>query len=198
MSEQEPSGDPGATEPRNRKAEAKAAKAYAKAERPWYKKKRWWLAGFIVLVIVAAAAGGSGSKDTSNTSSDNGSANGSAKSSASGTQTTAAADSKSSSTPASGGTDKLPIVDGDWRLDSIRVQSSLGDFGGTARVTYTGSDPAGGTNLFTVTLFVDGKDVATLDGSANAVQPGDAVSVEFISTDPFVGGPYTYDFQNSL
>ena len=70
MSEQDPSGDPGATGPRNPKAEAKAAKAYAKAERPWYKKKRWWLSGLIVvLIVVAGAAGGGGEDDSSDTGS---------------------------------------------------------------------------------------------------------------------------------
>lgn len=44
----------------NPKAAAKAAKAYAKASRPWFRKKRWWLAGLGVLVIIIAVAGGSG------------------------------------------------------------------------------------------------------------------------------------------
>lgn len=44
--------------PRNAKAEAKAAKAYAKAERPWYKKKRW-IGLILLIVIVVAASGGS-------------------------------------------------------------------------------------------------------------------------------------------
>jgi hypothetical protein len=51
-------------EHRDAKAEAKAAKAYAKATRPWFKKKRWWLAG-LVIVIIAAVAGGGGSGDSS-------------------------------------------------------------------------------------------------------------------------------------
>lgn len=38
--------------PRNAKAELKAAKAYAKANRPWYKKKRFWLLGFIILIVL--------------------------------------------------------------------------------------------------------------------------------------------------
>jgi acyl dehydratase len=43
----------------NPKADAKAAKAYAKATRPWYKKKRW-IAAIVVGVIIVAAALGSG------------------------------------------------------------------------------------------------------------------------------------------
>jgi hypothetical protein len=42
----------------NPKADAKAAKAYAKASRPWYKKKRWWLVAVFIVIIGASAAGG--------------------------------------------------------------------------------------------------------------------------------------------
>ena len=45
----------------NPKADAKAAKAYAKASRPWFKKKRWWLAIIILVAILATALGGGGS-----------------------------------------------------------------------------------------------------------------------------------------
>lgn len=52
-----PGGDP--------KAAAKAAKAYAKASRPWYKKKRFILPlALVVIVVIASAAGaGGGSGD---------------------------------------------------------------------------------------------------------------------------------------
>lgn len=63
---------------RTAKAEAKAAQAYAKATRPWYKKKRWWAAGVVLVAIAGSAVGGGGgaddavaSDDTSATSSDN-------------------------------------------------------------------------------------------------------------------------------
>lgn len=36
----------------NPKAAAKAAHAYAKAQRPWFKKKRWWVLAVIVAMIV--------------------------------------------------------------------------------------------------------------------------------------------------
>jgi hypothetical protein len=93
----------------------------------------------------------------------------------------------------------LPIQNGDWRLDSIRLKDDgLGSFGGAARVTYTGKDRGGGSNIFTLTVFKKGKDIAVLQGSANSVAPGKAVTVQFISSDKFVAGPYTYDFQNDL
>ncbi len=52
--------------PRDARAQAKAAKAYAKASRPWYKKKRVIApAALVGLVVVASAAGGGGtSQDT--------------------------------------------------------------------------------------------------------------------------------------
>src|SRR4051812_34157009 len=45
------------------KAAAAAAKAYAKATRPWYKKKRYILGGAVAIVIAisAGSSGGSGS-----------------------------------------------------------------------------------------------------------------------------------------
>ena len=200
MSEQDPpSDDPGATEgPRDpkadaktAKAEAKAAKAYAKAQRPWYKKKRWWLAGVVLLIVViSVASSGGGSDNSSNNASNSGAANPAASGN----------NAAPSTAPASSGpTSKLPLQDGDWRLDTIRVQDDgLGDFGGNARITYTGDNPDGGSNIFTVTVFVGGKDVAVLNGSVNATSPGDTDTVQLISTDNFVGGPYTYDFQAEL
>lgn len=47
----------------NPKAQAKAAKAYAKATRPWYKKKRWWLVIVVALAIIAGLAGGGEAED---------------------------------------------------------------------------------------------------------------------------------------
>ena len=49
---------------RNPKAEVKAAKAYAKATRPWYKKKRFILpiALVVIIVIIQSMSGGGGSE----------------------------------------------------------------------------------------------------------------------------------------
>jgi hypothetical protein len=71
MSSHTSASPPSEQSPRNPKAEAKAAKAYAKAVRPWYKKKRVILpAGLLALivVVVAASGGGSGSGNASATS----------------------------------------------------------------------------------------------------------------------------------
>lgn len=62
---------------RNARAEAKAAKAYAKAQRPWYRKKRWIVSLGLLLVIVAASAGSSGGGgDSSSESASNGGGSG--------------------------------------------------------------------------------------------------------------------------
>lgn len=50
-------------DPSNPKAAAKAAKAYAKAARPWYKKKRWWVLAAVVVVIIIIVASTSGGND---------------------------------------------------------------------------------------------------------------------------------------
>jgi hypothetical protein len=92
-----------------------------------------------------------------------------------------------------------PIESGDWRLDSITVRDSgLGDFGGRTRITYTGDNPDGGNNTFTITVLKGGKDVASLKGSASDVPPGRTITADLISTDNFEAGPYTYDFQKDF
>ena len=184
----EPSSPPQPSDDqRNPKAEAKAAKAYAKAMRPWYKKKRFLLTGAAIgLVVMVSLSSSSGTTSTAPTLSENGPA-------------ASAPANTESAAPAKSHTATMPIQDGDWRLDSIRVKDDgLGSFGGTARVTYTGENPEGGSNVFTLTVFKGGKDIAVLNGSADSVQPGQTATVQFISTDKFVGGPYTYDFQNDL
>lgn len=60
----ENTGDSNPNEYKNAKAQAAAAKAYAKASRPWFKKKRWWLAGAIVSLMIMQAAGGGGGSAT--------------------------------------------------------------------------------------------------------------------------------------
>jgi hypothetical protein len=161
------------------------------------------IAGVVVLGIVSAITGGN---ESSNDSGSNDTATQAAQTHSTSTKTptqaapppttTAAVPPTTTATAASSGpTNKLPLQDGDWRLDSIRVQDDgLGDFGGTARITYTG-ESSQGSNIFTATVFVGGKDVAALQGSVNATSTGDTDTVQLISTDPFVGGPYTYDFQ---
>ena len=56
---------------RNPKADAKAAAAYAKASRPWYKKKRYWLLALILIIIIVVVAS-SGGGDTDGTDGESG------------------------------------------------------------------------------------------------------------------------------
>jgi hypothetical protein len=185
---------------RDAKAELKAAKAYAKAQRPWYKKKRVIIpGGFILLIVIIAAASGGGTKKDNNTA-DNPSPPPAASSSNHTTPPPPPPLPPPPPPPASSGpTSTLPIQDGDWRLDSIRIKDDgLGDFGGVGRITYTGANPAGGGNLFTLTVFVGGKDVGVLNGSAEDVKPGSTETVQFISQDKLVGGSYKFAFQNDL
>ena len=181
---------------RNAKADAKPATAYATSQRPWYKKKRFIVsiaAILFIMIMIVAVAGSGGTDSTSTSTPDNGNDTSGAP--------TAQADESTSQAPvaATGATAKLPIQNGDWRLNSVRVSDDgLGDFGATARVTYTGGKLEGGTNVFTLTVFAGGKDVAALTGSANAVMSGWGTTVQFVSQDEFVGGPYKYELQHDL
>lgn len=68
--------------PRDAKAELRAAKAYSKAQRPWYKKKRWILSLGVILLIVAvsASSGGGGTSGDTNATSGSGNTGGDGKS----------------------------------------------------------------------------------------------------------------------
>ncbi|MFF7894840.1 hypothetical protein ACFZDI_23665 [Streptomyces sp. NPDC007907] len=115
------------------------------------------------------------------------------------TQPTTSPPTQTPSTPAQSGGRQPPIQSGDWRLDSVQVRDSgLGDFAGRARVTYTGDNPDGGTNTFTITVFKDDEDIASLKGSASDVPPGRTVTADLFSTDNFVAGPYKFDFQKDF
>lgn len=181
-------------EGRDAKAELKAAKAYAKAQRPWYKKKRVIIpGGFILLIVIIAAASGGGTTTDDNTADE-------------ASPPPAATQAEEATTPpppppppaSSGPTADLPIQDGDWQLDSVRIKDDgLGDFGASGRVTYTGS-AAGGSNIFTLTIFVGGEEVGVLNGSAEDVPPNGTETVQFISQDKFVDGPYKFAFQNDI
>lgn len=56
--------EPTSSSHKDAKAQAKAAKAYAKATRPWYKKKRVVLPLAAVAIMAMAAAGGGGDEST--------------------------------------------------------------------------------------------------------------------------------------
>lgn len=70
MSENQPANLP-PYDPRDARAQAKAAKAYEKARRPWYKKKRFILPlaliVLIIIIIAATSGGGDGGSNTTGT-----------------------------------------------------------------------------------------------------------------------------------
>jgi len=103
-------------------------------------------------------------------------------------------------------TDKFPIQNGDWRIDSFRLSEPdiNGNFEGSGRLTYTGNTEAGGKgHYYYVTVFKDGQQVAYLTGvrrdylvdSVNFMRPGASADVMFISGDKYVPGPYRYKFK---
>jgi hypothetical protein len=100
---------------------------------------------------------------------------------------------------AGGPSASFPKVDGDWRLDSVKIskQDFTGSFEGRARITYIGDDSGGGDNAFTITVFKAGDDVGSLIGFANTVMPGQTKTVDLISSDDYVSGANKYDFQNN-
>src|SRR5215217_4542599 len=51
---------------RDARAQAKAEKAYRKAQRPWYKKKRFIIPVLLVLLIIVIAATSGGSDNSNN------------------------------------------------------------------------------------------------------------------------------------
>jgi len=56
---------PGFDNPRDAKAQAKAEKAYRKAQRPWFQKKRFLIPiGLVVLLVLVSALGGGGDNGT--------------------------------------------------------------------------------------------------------------------------------------
>ena len=94
----------------------------------------------------------------------------------------------------------LPLEDGDWRLESVSLKDDgLGSFGGDARITYIGED-TNASNIFTVTVLDENGDfVASLDGSAEGMDPNGTETVALISFDDWKPGNYKFfDFQKGL
>lgn len=87
----------------------------------------------------------------------------------------------------------------DFVLVSVNfADDGTGDVGGVARITNTARSTK--TGSFTITLFdSSGTNViATLTGSAEAVDPGNTITVQFISLDPVPSGQFKYQFQTDL
>jgi hypothetical protein len=87
------------------------------------------------------------------------------------------------------------LSDEGWTLTNLEVSDDgLGDFSAVGRVTNeTGSAVEGAIFALSV-LDIDGGVVATMDGSASNVDDGETVTAEFLSTDPYEDGDWTYEF----
>jgi hypothetical protein len=183
-------------------------------KRSWVRRHKVLTAiGAFVLVAGIGGAAGAGHKGSTPVagapavSTNDGSSSGSnapgstSPGSNSSTSSTGSNSSSSNSVAPTYGSATFPQQDGDWRADSLTVSSEqfTGDFSGTARITYTGSDSSGNAlNNFTITVFKNKQVVGTLIGTIDAAMPGQTKTVTLISTDKFVSGAKTYEFQKDF
>jgi hypothetical protein len=185
MSDQAPPTPPppnwqGGDDPR---ASAKAQKAYAKAQRPWYKKKRFIIPLVILAIIVIASAAGAGGDK------------GSQKNEASDTPTAASTNSQKetpkadASAKVDNGKAKGAITWGNWEVVG-KLQVSKEDFTGSfavvTRVRNTGDDADEG--YFTVTILKGEQVLGTATCYTSTVQPGAIGTAKCSSTDDFKPG----------
>jgi hypothetical protein len=150
--------------------------------KPFY--RRWWFrapAVLAVLLIFGAANNfGDPSTKASSTSHQYGAALG-------GTTSAQAAPASAPAKPSDQG----------WVLDSYRLSDhARGDFGGTVRITNTNKGAQ--SAVFTVFVLVKGREVASLQGSADRAPAGKTVTVHLTSQDKYKPGTYTIDFQSAV
>ena len=87
------------------------------------------------------------------------------------------------------------LSDEGWTLTNLEVsEGALGDFEAVGRVTNETGQAAEGTIFSLSVLDADGGVIATLDASASNVDDGETVTAEFISSDPYQDGDWTYEF----
>jgi hypothetical protein len=95
-------------------------------------------------------------------------------------------------------TKAVPQTDGKsdkgWTLASLQTKADFGgNFGGPARITNTNGSAK--TAIFTVTLLKGSTVIASLQGSADGVSPGQTVTVNLISSDKYAAGNFQTEFQ---
>jgi len=90
--------------------------------------------------------------------------------------------------PTTGASDK------DFAVQELQIRDDgMGDIGGIARVTNTGT--AARTAGLTFTFFQGGHTVGSASGPVVGVAPGQTVTVQLVSLDPMIQGAFTYTFQ---
>jgi hypothetical protein len=88
-------------------------------------------------------------------------------------------------------------TDNSWVLEGTQFAADpLGQYGGTFQVTNAASKPR--TGVFTITLLANGQPVARLKGVATNVMPGQTATVKVVSSDKWVDGSTTLQFENTL
>lgn len=193
-----------------------SAQADGKAGQPWY-KKRWVpiAAAALVGLLIGSAAGGGGEET-------GGSSNEAALTAANERAETAeqklteaeaalveaqaappaaapAPAPTAEPAPAPAPAPEVPtsdqLSDGSFEVDSISIEDDgLGDFGGTLRVRNTTDSPKSG--IFTVTILSTSGDVlGSAQGSGDAIEGDTVQTVQLISLDDYVEGPYELEFQ---
>lgn len=147
-----------------------------------FRRPLFWVAVVVVLIIiiVASSKGGSG-----------GGTNNAAPSTGGSTTTGTAA-------PTAQAAQKDPLTDNNWTASDIRVTTN--QFGSTANARIVNHENGTRSGAFTLTVFKDGKSVATFNGFANDVEGGSTATVQFVTTDDLgnTPEPYTYELQSDF
>lgn len=89
------------------------------------------------------------------------------------------------------------LSDQGWTVMQIRTTDTLGSFTGSLRVRNDTGGPASDPS-FTVSVLKGGSQVASLVGAdAGTASSGKVITVQLVSSDKWVPGPYTFEFQSS-
>jgi hypothetical protein len=99
---------------RDAKAQVKAAKAYAKAQRPWFKKKRFIIPGVLLVLIAFGSLGGGGSEEPAAASSEEATTSESTKADSESTEEKAESSKPEEDTDVAGL--KTPVRDGKFEF----------------------------------------------------------------------------------
>ena len=88
------------------------------------------------------------------------------------------------------------LADEGWTLTNLDVsEGALGDFEAVGRVTNETGQAAEAAAIFSLSVLdAEGGVIATMDASVSNVDDGETVTAEFISSDPYEDGDWTYEF----
>lgn len=172
------------TSHKDAKAQAKAAQAYAKAQRPAYKKKRVIIPAILaVLILFGAVAGGGGSEDAPVAN-----------------ETIVAGTDEPSDTPTDGDAANEPaepkaeapaedknVLDGQWKVTNVPGKDIGSEYGMFKNVKVTVENVGDGADSPWLELVLtNGNEVVTVyDCMGDELAPGQTQQVECISLDDY-------------